>query len=81
MNKLTLWHNDCDWVVAADPVDATKVWTEMSGEKPEDYPDMEWEPWGEDRPLSILDEHDKKLVLTGAEWAARGRAYIGSTEY
>jgi hypothetical protein len=79
---LKLWHNDCEWVVAESPEDATKVMAAHHGNKVGDYDEFStsWELWGEDRKLTI-DEDGSKTVLTGAEWAARGRAYIGSTEY
>ena len=80
MRELKLFHNDCDWVVAESPEDAMGVWAKSIGDVREDYPDMEWEPWGDDRPLTI-DDDGTKITLTGAEWAAKGRAYIGSTEY
>lgn len=77
--KLTLFHNDCDWIVAASPEDANQVYQETIGfASPED---AAWEPWGDEKPLSITDEHDVKTTLTGAEWAAKGRAYVGSTEF
>src|ERR1035437_1454250 len=31
VKKMTLWHNDCEWVVAASPEDATKVLAETHG--------------------------------------------------
>lgn len=78
--KLTLFHNDVDWVVAESPEDADRVYSEAIGFWPPD--DSDWETWGEDRPLTITnDEDDEKVTLTGAEWAAKGRAYLGSTEY
>jgi hypothetical protein len=81
---LTLFHNDCDWVVAASPEDAFAVCKEFGMEPPDDAPWEQWEPWGEERPLTMtfVDEPgDEKTTLTGAEWAAKGRGYLGSTEY
>ena len=81
--KLVLWHSDCEWVVAESPADATRVLAETHGGAINDFDceDIEWKPWGEDKSLTISSDDDTKTVLTGAEWAARGRAYIGSTEY
>ncbi len=79
--KMTLWHSDYEWVVAESPDDATLVLVETHGGKPEDFSEDTWTPWGEARVLSITDDRDIKTTLTGAEWAARGRAYIGTTEY
>lgn len=80
--KMILFHNDCDWVVAVNPEDATNLLGEHNGGGVLDLDEFqtEWEAWGEDRPLTI-DDDGTKITLTGAEWATRGRAYLGSTEH
>lgn len=83
MGKLTLWHNDCEWVVAESPEEATKVLSEVHGSPISDFDEFStcWEPWPESKLFSREEPTGEVIALTGAEWAARGRAYIGSTEY
>ena len=88
-----VYHDDCDWFVAADFEDLRKVKSEYLTGKP----DEPWDPHGDmgepddfemlpdDKVISVLDEDGPKPgkhTKTAAEWvAANGRGFLCSTEF
>lgn len=80
--------DDAEWVIALSEADARAIWCESTGEKPEDYPDQEWDEVPAEQTLAMMVDADGKiccsddkfasLKLTAAEWIAReGRCYLG----
>lgn len=94
MDKLSVWYNGCDWVVAESAEDAALAYRDFTGDPPEDCHD--WERLDDGRELPIVFEElsdvpscatdDEKasarVVRTCAEWSKiNGRGFLCSTEY
>ena len=57
MADLHVWHDkEAYWVIAESAADATAVWTECTGEFPEDYPDMQWHQLDDSSELSVWED-------------------------
>jgi hypothetical protein len=82
MNKLHVWTNDTDTVVATSAVEARRIAADMVGETIEDYPGDEWYKYEDDHPLTINDDETGKTTKTCAQWiTSDGRGFLCSTEY
>lgn len=80
MSNLRVYDNDNDWVVAESGADAEAVMHEQTGATFEDG-EVEWEALPVDKPLTMHDENGPTVTLTCAQWAAKGRAYLGSENW
>lgn len=88
---LKFYDNDCDWVIAESPDDASKIMHETLGADgcdPEDWdekkPDATVKVWcdAEGNPAEPGEPANKVIARTAAEWIERlGRGYVGSTEW
>jgi hypothetical protein len=79
---LKVWEDGEDWVIAASPEDATKVWEEFNVTKRE--PDADpWRERAETEPLQIdLDNEEGRVTLPPSGWAKRmGRSFLASRNY
>ncbi len=71
---------DGDMVIAESEADATVVWCESVGERPEDYEShMQWVEVGPAKPITIqdYDGNDRSKTATPAEWIKlQGRGFL-----
>jgi hypothetical protein len=78
-NGMSVFTNDEEWVIAADPADAAKVCDELG--LGADYADMEWTRCDDAKPFTFHDD-DASETKTFGEWAAlKGRSYFASANY
>lgn len=91
--RLGVYHNDYEWVIAYSPADAVKVCQEATGYEPDLRDGPPEDSWSEEIPdgkLKIWCGPDGKVCgigegtlveLTHREWCAKfGRSYLACTE-
>jgi len=82
-NKLKIWFNDTDWVVAESDSEAMSIWLEWTGEQAADYAsEMIWTEW--DKPLQIHDYDGSGDIIERdpSHWiAVNGKGVLCTTEY
>ena len=88
VNKLSIWTNDTDKVVAVDLDDVKKVLQGHCGsnEFDDEVNNGEWYKVADDQPITIVTldgpDGDTKITKTASEWiASDGRGFLCSTEF
>lgn len=87
MADLHIWHDsEAYWVIAESAADATNIWLSVTGELPEDYPDMHWHQLDDDSQLTVWEDEPScagpcncediaKAIAVGREAYTRFIAY------
>ncbi len=89
--EFRVFTNDYEWVIARDVADAKAVWHEQTGGDLEDADEYEWDECPPESTMTVWCDADgdpaephedgsNEVTKTFAEWAARGRGYLCTTE-